>query len=71
MVFTFEENVKTNDDAYTQKIYEYENLFIKKGDCLGYFEMGSTVLLFWEKDMVEMENLLNKKVKFGDIIATT
>ncbi len=70
MVFTFEENVKTNDDAYTQKIYEYENLFIKKGDCLGYFEMGSTVLLFWEKDMVELENLVNNKVSFGDIVAT-
>jgi phosphatidylserine decarboxylase len=42
---------------------------MKKGDCLGYFEMGSTVLMFWEKDMVELEELINTKVRFGDIIA--
>jgi hypothetical protein len=32
--------------------------------------MGSTVLVFWEKDMVTLENLEDTKVRFTDIIAT-
>ncbi len=52
------------------QVYEYDDLHIKKGDCMGYFEMGSTVLIFWEKDMVNLENLINNKVKFGDVIST-
>lgn len=70
MVFTFEPKVETNSDAREIKVYEYDDLNIKKGDCLGYFKMGSTVLMFWEKDMVEIESLVNQKVSFGDIIST-
>jgi len=69
MIFEFEPRVKTNSDVYNTQVYEYEDLHMKKGDCLGYFEMGSTVLMFWEKDMVELKDLQDQKVKFGDIIA--
>ncbi|MCK5111689.1 MAG: phosphatidylserine decarboxylase [Arcobacteraceae bacterium] len=69
MVFEFEPKVETNSDARDIKVYDYEDLHISKGDCLGYFKMGSTVLMFWEKDMVEIENLVNQKVSFGDNIA--
>ena len=71
MVFEFEPRVATNEDATEIKVYEYNDLFIGKGDCLGYFKMGSTVLLFWEENMVELEDLLDHKVNFTDIIATT
>lgn len=70
MVFTFEPKVNTNSDVFNTQVYTYDNLHLKKGDCMGYFEMGSTVLLFWEKDMVELENLVNNKVNFTDIVAT-
>jgi len=70
MVFTFEEKIQTNSDLIYPKVYEYEDLYVKKGDCLGYFEMGSTVLLFWEKDMISLNNIINTKVRFSDIIAT-
>ena len=40
MIFTFEPKVNTNSDFFDIKVYNYDNLFIKKGDCLGYFEMG-------------------------------
>ncbi len=70
MIFTFEEKVKTNSDVFNTQVYEYDDLHVQKGDCLGYFEMGSTVLMFWEKDMVSLENLVNNKVRFGDIVAT-
>jgi phosphatidylserine decarboxylase len=70
MAFTFEPKINTNNDTFTTQTYEYDNLPIKKGDCLGYFEMGSTVLIFWEKDYVNLENILNQKVRFTDTIAT-
>jgi len=70
MVFTFEPKVNTNTEAIHPVVYEYDDLEIKKGDCLGYFEMGSTVLMFWEKDMVKIENNINTKVRFGDVIST-
>jgi len=72
MVFTFEESVNTNtEDTIFPKVYTYNDLHIQKGDCLGYFEMGSTVLVFWEKDMVELENLINNHVRFSQIVATS
>ena len=70
MVFTFEEEVNTNIQMLHSKVYKYDSLYVKKGDCLGYFEMGSTVLIFWEKDMVELENIINNKVKFTQKIAS-
>ncbi|BFU77391.1 phosphatidylserine decarboxylase [Arcobacter sp. 15-2] len=70
MIFTFEPKVNTNVDAIHPIVYEYDDLYITKADCLGYFEMGSTVLMFWEKDMVEIENNINTKVRFGDVIST-
>ncbi|MDX4065584.1 hypothetical protein Q6A91_06050 [Aliarcobacter skirrowii] len=30
------------------KVYKYNNTKIKKSECLGYFKMGSTVILLWK-----------------------
>ncbi len=68
MVFEFESAVETNTDATEIKVYEYENLEVTKGDCLGYFKMGSTVVMVWEKDSVDLLELTNKKVTFGEKI---
>lgn len=70
MVFEFEPRVETNTNAQELKVYEYENLEISKSDCLGYFKMGSTVVMIWENDSVEIENLVNQDVKFGQKVAT-
>jgi phosphatidylserine decarboxylase len=70
MVFDFEPRIETNIKYNTQKVYQYENLYLKKGDLIGYFKMGSTVLVFWEKDMVELKNLVDEKVRFSQTIAT-
>ena len=70
MVFDFEPRVETNIEGQDVKVYEYEDLHIHKGECMGHFKMGSTVLLFWEKDMVSLEELVNKKVNFTDTIST-
>ena len=69
MVFNFEPRVKTNSSTNSIQEYLYSNLSLKKGDTIGYFEMGSTVVMIWEKDIVELENLENKKVKFTQTIA--
>jgi phosphatidylserine decarboxylase len=69
MTFDFEPRVETNNDTTKIKVYEYSELFIAKGECLGHFKMGSTVLVFFEEDMVELVDLLDTKVSFGDIIA--
>ncbi len=69
MVFEFEPKVETNSDSSEVKVYEYENLTVKKSDCLGYFKMGSTVVMVWEKDLINLENLLDQKVKYGQVIA--
>jgi phosphatidylserine decarboxylase len=70
MVFLHEEAIETNIDESQVKVYEYDNLHIKKGECMGYFRMGSTVLCFFEKDMIELTNLENQKVRFSQIIGT-
>ncbi|QKF72389.1 phosphatidylserine decarboxylase, proenzyme [Aliarcobacter faecis] len=69
MVFTFEPQVETNRDTKEIKVYNYDNIEVSKADCLGYFKMGSTVVMIWEKDFVELENLLSKGVKFGQKIS--
>lgn len=71
MVFTFEPRVQTNKDVSEIKVYEYTELYINKGECMGYFKMGSTVLMMWEKDMIDLKNLVNHKVSFGNIVAIT
>ncbi len=70
MVFSFEPKVETNTDIRDIQIYEYEDKNVSKGDCLGYFKMGSTVVMVWEENSVEIENLLNQSVKFGEKIAS-
>jgi phosphatidylserine decarboxylase len=69
MVFEFEPRVQTNTDQRAIKVYEYDNIHINKGELLGYFKMGSTVVMIWQKDMIELYNLLHQKVRFADIIA--
>ena len=48
MTLTFEPKIETNIDASELKVYEYENLNLKKGDELGMFKMGSTVVMIFE-----------------------
>lgn len=68
MAFTFDKTIQTNAKASFQQCYLYDDLFIDKGDELGHFEMGSTIVMFFEKDSINLELEGISHVKFGQPI---
>jgi phosphatidylserine decarboxylase len=70
MKVSFEPRIQTNADVNEEQVYEFDNLYLDKGDDFGCFEMGSTIVILSEKGMFE-EILVKagQKVKFGDTIA--
>ncbi len=68
MVVTFEENIRTNSEIREPKHYTYEDLVLDKGEMFGWFEMGSTMLMFSEKGSIFPQVAINQKVHFGDIV---
>jgi len=68
MVVSFEDKVNTNSSITTPQHYSYDNLMMKKGDLLGWFEMGSTVLMFSQNGALISEVAINQKVKFTERI---
>ncbi len=69
MQVSFEPKIKTNANAFEQSVYNYENIELKKGDDFGCFEMGSTIVILAQKDMLEFEDLTGQNVKYGQTIA--
>lgn len=69
MAFNFDTSIQTNAQASICKPYMYENLWLKKGDELGRFEMGSTIIMLFEKDMVELTCEKEKAIRFSEEIA--
>ena len=68
MVITFEDRVNTNSDITSPQHYKYDNLWLQKGELFGWFEMGSTILLFSQKGVYRFEVAINQKVKFAEPI---
>jgi len=69
MSFVFDKRIQTNSKKRFITYYEYGDTFMKKGENLGTFEMGSTIVMFFEKDFVSLECKIDNSVKFGNIIA--
>ncbi len=65
----FAPQIQTNADATKSQVYNFGNIKLKKGDELGCFEMGSTIVILAEKDMLELTIKQNDNVKFGQTIA--
>ena len=70
MVVSFEPKIQTNSEIRDIQVYEYENVNLHKGDDLGYFMMGSTIVVLGEKDMLKYDLSVNQKVQYADTIAT-
>jgi len=68
MVLTFEPRVQTNSDIREPQHYTYEDVTLKRGELFGWFEMGSTLLTFSQKDTIVPRVAINQKVRFGDIV---
>ncbi len=70
MTLSFDERIQTNIDASEIKVYDYEDVILKKGDELGMFMMGSTIVLLFENEFVDLEDKEGRAVRFGEIVAT-
>lgn len=63
----FEPRIQTNAKN-GNALYKYENLNLKKGEHIGNFELGSTIVLICEKDLLEF-TCKNGKINFGEQLA--
>jgi len=68
MIVTFEPRVQTNSDIREPQHYRYEDLYLKRGELFGWFEMGSTILTFSQKGAIVPQVAINQKVRFGEVI---
>jgi phosphatidylserine decarboxylase len=69
MQVSFEPKIKTNADAQRSALYCYENLNLNKGDDFGCFEMGSTIVILAQKEMLELSVKAGEDVKYAQNIA--
>ena len=70
MQVNFEPRLQTNADRLKPTVYTFDDLFLKKGDDFGCFEMGSTIVLITEKGTMDFTVETGEKVRFGETIAT-
>ena len=68
MQVSFEPKIQTNATATTPQVYEFEDMQLKKGDDFGCFEMGSTIVILSEDDMLDLDIKQDDKVRFGQTI---
>ena len=69
MQLSFEPKIQTNASATTPQVYNFEDLYMKKGDDFGCFEMGSTIVILAEKGMLELDLETGDNVKYAQTIA--
>lgn len=67
MVVTFEPRLKTNTKSRTRSYYAYEEpVGLQIGELFGWFEMGSTILIFSQAESLSYHVPVGKKVSFGE-----
>jgi len=64
----FEPKISTNSCKGDTEVYKYENLTLKKGDEIGHFKMGSSIVMVLQNFTKCVET--PSKVRFGQIIGT-
>ncbi len=71
IAFSFDASIQTNASTNLQRYYCYDNLKIAKGEELGHFEMGSTIVMLFEKELIHFDLGHVRTVKFGQPIGGT
>jgi len=68
MTLRFDPRIHTNARAESPTFYRYDDkpVILEKGEELGMFKMGSTVLVFAEPGLLEVETARGRKVRFGE-----
>ena len=69
MQVSFEPKIQTNAVATTPQAYNFKDLFLDKGSDFGCFEMGSTIIILAEKDMLCLKVKAGEDVSYGQTIA--
>lgn len=69
MRFCFDESLQSNAKNSHNFTHKYENLFYKKGEELGHFELGSTIIILAQKGLLNFNLNEEQEVKFGEKIA--
>lgn len=64
MKFDFEPRINTNANAKSA-FYTYDNLNLKKGEHIGNFELGSTIVIISKKGVISYDIKAGDKLKFG------
>lgn len=65
MRFNFDSSIQTNAKFSHNFIRKYENLKFKKGEELGNFELGSTIVLIAQKGLLNLNLQAEQNIKFG------
>lgn len=70
MSFSFDKSIQTNAKSGAPSKHNYKDCFLTKGDDMGCFELGSTIVIIAQDDAFKFDDLDNKSVKFGEKIGT-
>ena len=65
----FEPKIQTNAVATSPQAYEFTDMFLDKGADFGCFEMGSTIIILAQKDMLDVNVKAGENVRYGQTIA--
>lgn len=68
MNFAFDRRIKTNAKANQMQTYNYDELSVKKGERLGNFELGSTIVIVSQNDTIKYGIKDGEEIKFGKSI---
>ncbi|RKZ95540.1 MAG: phosphatidylserine decarboxylase [Gammaproteobacteria bacterium] len=69
MQIGFDHKIQTNASIKHAQSYEYENLYLQKGEDFGCFEMGSTVVIISEPGLLELKITPGQTVRFGQNVS--
>jgi len=71
ITLTFEPRLVTNSEQRTPYFFDYQNQLVTRGERLGGFNMGSTVVLITPPGLMQVTATEDRFIKYGDTIAHT